>query len=112
MTKSNFGGLSNKELIFINFIVTDILNAYKTTIEDKGVMNQLHLPDDSYIKTFKQLTDEDIDDIISSKRYKYLTSINEKLDSVVDLIKHSFPDTYNSIEDIFETFNDEEDLLS
>jgi len=39
--KSNFGGLSNDELLFIFFIIKDVLNTYEEIISQEGVSNRL-----------------------------------------------------------------------
>jgi hypothetical protein len=100
-SKSNFGGLKNSELVFIAFIMKDVLTSYQEIVKDQGVRTRITLPDGSFLESFKSLDDEDIEELVSSKRYGYVTDIYNKLNDVSTLIQESFPDIYDEIEDMF-----------
>ena len=100
-SKSNFGGLKNSELIFIAFIMKDVLTSYEEIVKEQGVRTRITLPDGSFLESFRSLDDEDIKELVSSKRYGYVTNIYNKLNDVSTLIQESFPDIYNEIEDMF-----------
>jgi hypothetical protein len=109
MSKSNFAKLKNTELVFISFIMKDVLKTYQQVIENQGVSNRLALPDNSYIESFKSLTEEEVKEIEDSIRFKYIKEINKKLDEVTGLIKDSFPKLYNDVEELFQTSIDPND---
>ena len=111
-SKSNFGGLKNSELIFISFIMKDVLKTYEEIINQRGVSSKLTLPDGSFLESFKSLDDNHIEELVSSKRYGYVISIYDKLNDVSSLIQESFPDIYEEIEDMFVKPEEDEDFLS
>lgn len=109
--KSNFGGLKNNELIFISFIMQDVLAQYNEIISQKGITNKLSLPDGSFLETFKTLDEAEVKEILASKRYSYVKSINTKLSSVSALIQDSFPDVYEEIKEMFTDDKESTDFL-
>jgi hypothetical protein len=109
MSKSSFGKLKNSELVFINFIMRDVLKSYTQIIEEKGISNRLTLPDGSFLESFKSLSPEDLKEINDSKRFTHILNINEKLENVTSLIKDSFPAIYEEIEDLFSQDDEDSD---
>lgn len=109
--KSNFGGLSNDELLFIFFIIKAELNAYEEIISQKGISNRLTLPDGSFLESFKSLDKNAIQEIISSKKYTHLSTIFIKLEEISTLIYDTFPDLYGKIEDMFVNPDENKDVF-
>jgi len=110
-SKSNFGGLKNSELIFMSFIIKDVLKSFQVIIDEKGISNKLTLPDGSFLESFQSLDDQHIEEIIASKKYTYITDIHSKLNDVSSLIHESFPDIYKEVEDMFNKHGDNQDFL-
>jgi hypothetical protein len=69
--------------------------------------NELEIPQMGYISVFKEMADEDIDEMMESAHYKYCVEIQTKLEPVIDMIQESLPEIYEKVENAFKNLVEE-----
>jgi len=100
-------GLTNEEIVFLYKSNERWINTYNIIIEKKGMYNELEIPQMGYISVFKEMADEDIDEMMESAHYKYCVEIQTKLEPVIDMIQESLPDIYEKVENAFKNLVEE-----
>lgn len=96
-----FHNLDNEEVIFIYLSNQKFLEKYNEVFEIGGIESYTDLSESTVISTFKQLTEEDIMELLEDPHYKYCLSVEKKLKPIVDIIQDAFPDLYDKVVECF-----------
>ena len=88
MSKERFKGLSNEEITYIYFYLSNKLSDYDDIINDNGVSHVIDGPIGK-VGFFQEYSQEKIDLIKNSNKIKYMRNIIKKLKPIVELIEDS-----------------------
>ena len=94
-------GLTNEEIIFIYKSNELKINTYNHIIEKKGMYNELEIPEVGFISVFRNMSDEDLDELLESPHFKICIQIQEKLEPIIEMIQETSPEEYERISKIF-----------
>lgn len=94
---SNFHNLDNEEVIFIYMTNRKFIEQYEGIFSNRGVESAVDLSDNAYVVSFKEMTEQDLLDLLDDPHYKYCLSVEEKLAPIVELIQEELPELYNKV---------------
>ena len=100
-------GLNNEEIVFLYKSNQKWIDTYNLIIEKKGMYNEIEIPQMGYISVFKEMSEDDINEMMESAHYKYSVEIQTKLEPVVDMIQESLPDIYEKVQNAFKNLVEE-----
>jgi hypothetical protein len=98
---SNFHNLDNEEVIFIYMTNRKFIEQYEGIFSNRGVESAVDLSDNAYVVSFKEMTEQDLLDLLDDPHYKYCLSVEEKLAPIVELIQEELPELYNKVASSF-----------
>jgi hypothetical protein len=108
----NLNQLTPEQLVFISTINDALVKSYDEVISSKGIMRTVELPMIGKMKSFTELTPEHIEEIKQNKRYNFGKSLQKVLHPVIDIIKESMPEMYETVvelTDMHETVEEDND---
>ncbi len=94
---SNFHNLDNEEVIFVYMTNKKFIEQYEGIFSNRGVESAVDLSDNAYVVSFKEMTEQDLLDLLDDPHYKYCLSVEEKLAPIVELIQEELPELYNKV---------------
>jgi hypothetical protein len=98
---SNYHNLDNEEVIFLYLSNRKFIDQYSIIFENGGVESVVDLSDSAYVVGFKQMSEQDLLDLMEDSHYKYCQSVDEKLSPIVELIRETLPELYTKVEKSF-----------
>jgi hypothetical protein len=98
---SNYHNLDNEEVVFLYLSNKKFIDQYNTIFENGGIESVVDLSDSAYVVGFKQLSEQDLLNLMDDPHYKYCVNVNEKLEPIVELIRETLPKLYNMVEKSF-----------
>jgi hypothetical protein len=99
---TNLTILSNKEIVFMFFSIENIIFEYEDIFEKHAKMETLEILPGNFITTTAVFSEEEIEEMKNTDHYIQSKAIYDKLKPIVDLIKDSFPQIYNEVEDMWD----------
>jgi hypothetical protein len=97
----SFHNLSNEEIVFLFFVSKSIVDQYETVYNDQ-VIEQTIPTDFGVMKLGTAIPKELVEEMLKSKHYLFMKSINEKLLPIYEIIKDVEPDLVQEVEILFE----------
>ena len=98
---SNYHNLDNEEVIFIYLTNKKFVDQYDAIFEQGGIESMVDLSEHAYVVGFKQMSEQDLIDLVEDDHYKYCLSVDSKLGPIVEIIRETFPDLYKQVEKSF-----------
>lgn len=98
---SKYHNLDNEEVVFLYMSNKKFVEQYNLIFEQGGVESVMDLSDSAYVVGFKQLSEQDLLDLMDDSHYKYCLSIDTKLAPIVELIRETLPELYNKVQKSF-----------
>ena len=98
---SNYHNLDNEEVIFLYLSNKKFIDQYSIIFENGGIESVMDLSDSAYVVGFKQLSEQDLINLLDDPHHKYCVSVNEKLEPIVELIRETLPKLYDKVEKSF-----------
>lgn len=93
----NINQLSPEQVVFINTIVDALVRSYDEVIKNKGIVQVVELPMIGKMKSFREASDEMLNEIKENPRYKFGKELQKVLNPVAEIINESMPEMYASI---------------
>lgn len=93
----SFQELNNKEWVFIYTYLSEIKNHYDKILDDHGIEHVIKGPMGNTFSFFQNFSEEVLEKIYNSGKYKHLEGILNKIDPIYDIIKDSDPDMVNEV---------------
>ncbi len=97
----SFHNLSNEEIVFLFFVSKSIVDQYETVYNDQ-VIEQTIPTDFGVMKLGTAIPKELVEEMLKSKHYLFMKSINEKLLPIYEIIKDVESDLVQEVEILFE----------
>jgi hypothetical protein len=98
---SKYHNLDNEEVIFLYLSNRKFVEQYDIIFEQGGVESVMDLSDSAYVVGFKQMSEQDLMDLMEDPHYKYCVSVDKKLEPIVELIRETLPELYTKVEKSF-----------
>ena len=98
---SKYHNLDNEEVIFLYLSNRKFVEQYDIIFEQGGVESVMDLSDSAYVVGFKQMSEQDLMDLMDDPHYKYCLSVDKKLEPIVELIRETLPELYTKVENSF-----------
>jgi hypothetical protein len=98
---SKYHNLDNEEVIFLYLSNRKFVEQYDIIFEQGGVESVMDLSDSAYVVGFKQMSEQDLMDLMDDPHYKYCVSVDKKLEPIVELIRETLPELYTKVEKSF-----------
>jgi hypothetical protein len=89
--------LNNKEIVFLDIIISDLLLSLDEIVKEKGMFKILDTPIGE-VNVFMSLPDHFINEIEMGLKYKVLSSLNQKISPIAELINESNPSILEELE--------------
>ena len=97
----SFHNLTNEEIVFLFFVSKSIVDQYETVYNEQ-VIEQTIPTDFGVMKLGTAIPKELVEEMLKSKHYLFMKSVNKKLSPIYDIIKDVEPDLVQEIEILFE----------
>jgi hypothetical protein len=98
---SKYHNLDNEEVVFLYLSNRKFVDQYDIIFEQGGVESIMDLSDSAYVVGFKQMSEQDLLDLMEDSHYKYCLSVDKKLEPIVELIRETLPELYTKVEKSF-----------
>lgn len=98
---SNYHNLDNEEVVFLYLSNKKFIEQYNNIFEHGGIESVVDLSESAYVVGFKQMSEKDLMNLLDDPHYKYCVNVNEKLESIVELIRETLPELYDKVEKSF-----------
>jgi len=98
---SKYHNLDNEEVVFLYLSNKKFVEQYDIIFEQGGVESIMDLSDSAYVVGFKQMSEQDLLDLMEDSHYKYCVSVDKKLSPIVELIRETLPELYTKVEKSF-----------
>lgn len=100
--------LNNEEVLFINYILQQVLSGFNTLLEDKGIHETL---DSQFgpVTIFKEFTEQELEKITTSDKLRIVKSITDKFGPISDMISESDPELHAKINNMLDSEDESED---
>jgi hypothetical protein len=77
------------------------VDQYNIIFEQGGIESVMDLSDSAYVVGFKEMSEQDLLDLMDDPHYKYCLSVDSKLSPIVELIRETLPELYTKVETSF-----------
>jgi len=98
---SKYHNLDNEEVVFLYLSNKKFVEQYDIIFEQGGIESIMDLSDSAYVVGFKQMSEQDLLDLMDDSHYKYCVSVDKKLLPIVELIRETLPELYKKVEKSF-----------
>ena len=98
---SNYHNLDNEEIVFIYLTNKRFVEKYNIIFEEGGIESVMDLSESTYVVGFRKMNEQDLINLLDDPHYKYCLSVDEKLTPIVELIRDTFPELYDTVEKSF-----------
>ena len=98
---SKYHNLDNEEVVFLYMSNKKFVDQYEFIFEQGGIESVMDLSDSAYVVGFKQMSEQDLLDLMDDAHYKYCVSVDKKLSPIVELIRETLPELYSKVEQSF-----------
>jgi hypothetical protein len=98
---SKYHNLDNEEVVFLYLSNKKFVDQYDIIFEQGGIESIMDLSDSAYVVGFKQMSEQDLLDLMDDPHYKYCVKVDKKLGPIVELIRETLPDLYTKVEKSF-----------
>ena len=98
---SKYHNLDNEEVIFLYMSNKKFVDQYNIIFEQGGIESVMDLSDSAYVVGFKEMSEQDLLDLMDDPHYKYCLSVDSKLSPIVELIRETLPELYITVETSF-----------
>ena len=98
---SGYHSLDNEEVIFVYLTNKKFLDQYNMIFDQGGVESIMDLSESAYVVGFKQMTEQDLIELLDDPHYKYCVAVDKKLEPIVELIREELPKLYNKVSESF-----------
>lgn len=98
---SKYHNLDNEEVVFLYLSNKKFVEQYDIIFEQGGVESIMDLSDSAYVVGFKQMSEQDLLNLMDDPHYKYCVSVDKKLSPIVELIRETLPELYKMVEKSF-----------
>jgi len=96
----SFHNLTNEEIVFLYLVSKSITEQYES-VYDNQVIEQTIPTDFGVMKLGTSVPKELLEEMLKSKHYRFMKSINEKLQPIYEIIKDVESDLVSEIEALF-----------
>lgn len=96
----SFHNLTNEEIVFLFFVSKSIKEQYENVYNNE-VIEQTIPTDFGVMKLGTAVPKELLEEMLKSKHYRFMKSINDKLLPIYEIIKDVDPDLVSEIEILF-----------
>ena len=93
--------LDNREILFIYFNNRKWLDIYEDVFEHKSIEDVMNILDFGQIRITQPLNEQELQEMRENEHYLLTININNKLETIVDMIEEADKDLYNEIKDCF-----------
>lgn len=93
--------LSNEELLYCYFSNKEKLDQYKAIFEVGGIEDIVDILEIGRITIFNKYDQEALEELLDDPHYIGVTSINDKLEPIADMIGDTDPELFNRIQEAF-----------
>ena len=93
----NINQLTPEQVVFINTIIDALVRSYDEVIENKGIVQVIELPMIGKMKSFREASEEQLNEVRQNPRYIFGKELQSILNPLTDIIRESMPDMYNKI---------------
>lgn len=100
--------LNNREVVFIDLIVTEMLRSLNDIVNDKGMFKILDTPIGE-VNVFMALPEEFINEIAEGAKYKVLNSLKDKIGPIADIIAENSPEILDELTAALRLDDEDED---
>lgn len=94
----NINELSAEQVVFLSCINDALCDTYDKIIKDGYITRTIELPMIGEIKSKREVSKEEIEEIQSDKRYKFAKELQKKLKPVAEFIRDATPEIYEEAE--------------
>jgi len=94
---SGYHNLGNEEVIFIYLTNKKFLDQYNSIFEQGGVESIMDLSESAYVVGFKQMSEQDLMDLMDDDHFMYCQAVDAKLAPIVELIREELPKLYDKV---------------
>ena len=98
---SKYHNLDNEEVVFLYLSNKKFIDQYNTIFENGGIESIMDLSDSAYVVGFKEISEQDLLNLMDDPHYKYCVSVDKKLSPIVELIRETLPELYTKVETSF-----------
>lgn len=98
---SKYHNLDNEEVVFLYLSNKKFVDQYDIIFEQGGIESIMDLSDSAYVVGFKQMSEQDLLDLMEDPHYKYCVNVDKKLSPIVELIRETLPELYTKVEKSF-----------
>ena len=98
---SKYHNLDNEEVIFLYLSNRKFVEQYDIIFEQGGVESVMDLSDSAYVVGFKEISEQDLLNLMDDPHYQYCLSVDKKLEPIVELIRETLPELYTKVEKSF-----------
>ena len=98
---SKYHNLDNEEVVFLYLSNRKFVDQYDIIFEQGGIESVMDLSDSAYVVGFKEMSEQDLLDLMDDPHYKYCLGVDKKLSPIVELIRETLPDLYIKVEKSF-----------
>jgi len=91
---SKYHNLDNEEVVFLYLSNRKFVDQYDIIFEQGGIESIMDLSDSAYVVGFKQMSEQDLLDLMEDPHYKYCVSVDK-------LIRETLPDLYTKVQKSF-----------
>lgn len=98
---SKYHNLDNEEVVFLYMSNKKFVDQYNIIFEQGGIESVMDLSDSAYVVGFKEISEQDLLDLMDDPHYKYCVSVDTKLSPIVELIRETLPELYTKVEQSF-----------
>ena len=94
---SGYHNLDNEEVIFIYLTNKKFLSQYNSIFEQGGVESVMDLSESAYVVGFKEMSEQDLMDLMDDDHFKYCQAVDMKLGPIIELIREELPKLYDKV---------------
>jgi hypothetical protein len=98
---SKYHNLDNEEVVFLYLSNKKFVDQYNIIFEQGGIESVMDLSDSAYVVGFKEMSEQDLLDLMDDPHYKYCVNVDSKLSPIVELIRETLPELYTKVDKSF-----------
>jgi hypothetical protein len=98
---SKYHNLDNEEVVFLYLSNKKFVDQYNIIFEQGGIESVMDLSDSAYVVGFKEMSEQDLLDLMDDPHYKYCVNVDNKLSPIVELIRETLPELYSKVNKSF-----------
>ena len=98
---SKYHNLDNEEVVFLYLSNRKFVDQYDIIFEQGGIESIMDLSDSAFVVGFKEMSEQDLLNLMDDPHYKYCVSVDKKLEPIVELIRETLPELYSTVEKSF-----------